>query len=114
MTSTHYGAKAARRSLAERAPSAGAAPTPPVALSEAEWQTIARNLRLSARELEIVRCTLDDCKDRAIAARLHMAVGTVRTHRARLYRKLGVHSRNRLILRVLQERPRPDGDAGAV
>jgi DNA-binding CsgD family transcriptional regulator len=67
------------------------------------WDEIRRSLRLSDRELEIVRRMFDDEKEFAIADNLGIAPRTVHTHIERLYRKLGLTDRGRLLVRVMQE-----------
>jgi DNA-binding CsgD family transcriptional regulator len=60
-------------------------------------------LRLSGRELQIVRGVFDNHKETAIAADLGIAARTVNTHMERLYRKLTVTTRVALVLRVMKE-----------
>lgn len=48
---------------------------------------------LTAREQEILRLLAEGLSNKAIAARLYLSVRTVEGHLARLYEKLGVHSR---------------------
>jgi DNA-binding CsgD family transcriptional regulator len=72
-------------------------------LSELAWREIARSLRLSRREIQIVRAMFDDRKEAAIAAELGVAPRTVHTHVERLYRKLAVNDRLQLTLRVIRE-----------
>src|SRR5262252_569427 len=67
------------------------------------WKALARSLRISDRELEIIQGIFDDQKEFAIAAELTISVHTVHTHLERLYRKLGVSSRVGLILSILSE-----------
>ena len=71
--------------------------------STVAWERIARTLKLSARESQIVRGTFDDQTESAIAACLQIAPSTVHTHVRRLHRKLAVNDRAQLILRVMQE-----------
>ena len=80
-----------------RHPSAGSA-----LLNEADWAETARALRLSGRELQIVRGVFDNLKETAIATDLGIAPRTVDTHLERLYRKLTVTTRVALVLRVMQ------------
>jgi ATP/maltotriose-dependent transcriptional regulator MalT len=54
------------------------------------WKTIAKSLRISDRELEIIQGIFDDRKELAIADELKISMHTVHTHLERLYRKLGV------------------------
>jgi len=67
------------------------------------WEVIAKSLRLSARELQIIQGIFDDQKEFAIAHELAISVHTVHTHLERLYRKLGVSSRVGLVLCILSE-----------
>jgi DNA-binding CsgD family transcriptional regulator len=69
-------------------------------LSDAQWTIIARVLRLSGREAEIVSCLLDDASEAEIADGLGISSHTVHTHVERLYRKLGVGSRCQLAVRL--------------
>jgi DNA-binding CsgD family transcriptional regulator len=71
--------------------------------SEPEWAKIGRSLKLSGRELQLVRGMFDDSTDFAIAENLGISPHTVRTHCKRSYRKLGVTDRAELILRVMRE-----------
>ncbi len=67
-----------------------------------EWQSLAEELHLSGRELQIVRHIFDDEKESMIARHLGMSPHTVHTHIGRLYRKLDTGSRCGLILRVFR------------
>jgi DNA-binding NarL/FixJ family response regulator len=70
--------------------------------SEQAWAEIARSLRLSARELQIVRAVFDDQTEYAIAADLGISPHTVHTHFERLHRKLAITDRVQLVLRVTE------------
>ena len=56
------------------------------------WNEIGRGLRLSARELEIIRGLYDGHKESAIGAAVSCSARTVETHLRRLHAKLNVHS----------------------
>jgi DNA-binding NarL/FixJ family response regulator len=71
--------------------------------SERAWQEIARSLKLSSRELQIVRKVFDDHTEFAIADDLSVSPHTVHTHCERLYRKLAVTDRVKLVLRITDE-----------
>ena len=58
--------------------------------SEQEWAKIGRSLKLSGRELQLVRGMFDDSTDFAIADDLGISPHTVHTHCKRSYHKLGV------------------------
>ena len=72
-------------------------------LSYDAWKVIAKSLRISDRELQIIQGIFDDRKEFAIADELKISMHTVHTHLERLYRKLGVSSRAGLILCILSE-----------
>jgi ATP/maltotriose-dependent transcriptional regulator MalT len=72
-------------------------------LPYAAWETIAKSLRISNRELQIVQGVFDDRKEYAIAHELKISMHTVHTHLERLYRKLGVTSRLGLVLCIVSE-----------
>jgi len=71
--------------------------------SDDAWRHLARVLRLSGRELEILQAVFDDQKESTIAADLGISTHTVHTHLERLYRKLRVSSRVALVVRVIAE-----------
>jgi DNA-binding CsgD family transcriptional regulator len=71
-------------------------------LTEEDWARTARTLRLSGRELEIVREVFDNHTEHAMAANHFIADGTVHTHLKRLYHKLAVTTRVALVLRVME------------
>lgn len=72
-------------------------------LSELAWKEIGRSLKLSGRELQLVRGVFDDNTELAIASNLGIARRTVCTHSERLYRKLAVTGRVKLVLRIMEE-----------
>jgi DNA-binding NarL/FixJ family response regulator len=67
------------------------------------WRLIAKSLRISDRELQIIQEIFDDRKESAIADDLTISVHTVHTHLERLYRKLGVSTRVGLVVYILSE-----------
>ena len=71
--------------------------------SEYAWREIARSLRLSGRELQLVRAVCDDHTEFTIATDLHISPHTIHTHSERLYRKLAVTNRVKLVLRIIGE-----------
>lgn len=71
--------------------------------SSQAWEEIARNLHLSARELQIVRGVFDDQKELTLAKILGISAHTIHTHVGRLHRKLAVTDRSQLIQLVMQE-----------
>jgi len=71
--------------------------------SEQAWGEIARSLKLSGRELQIVREVFDDHTEFTIANDLKLSPYTVHTHCERLYHKLAVTDRVKLVLRVIDE-----------
>jgi DNA-binding NarL/FixJ family response regulator len=69
--------------------------------SDQAWEEIARSLKLSSRELQIVRKVFDDHTEFAIADDLSVSPHTIHTHCERLYHKLAVTDRVKLVLRVM-------------
>ena len=69
-------------------------------LTHLEWSVIATSLRLSQRESEIARRMLDVVSESDIAEQLSIAPRTVHGHLERLYRKLRVHNRYELVVRL--------------
>jgi DNA-binding NarL/FixJ family response regulator len=59
---------------------------------------------LTEREAEIIALLRGRSGIEQIADQLHVTVNTVRTHLENIYRKLGVHSRTDLLLKVFRER----------
>jgi DNA-binding NarL/FixJ family response regulator len=72
-------------------------------LSAQAWGEVAHSLKLSTRELQIVRGIFDDCTEFAIADDLGVSPHTVHTHCGRLYKKLAVTDRAMLMLRIIAE-----------
>jgi DNA-binding CsgD family transcriptional regulator len=68
-----------------------------------EWSLIARRLRLSGRESEVARLTLEDLDEADIASSLRIAPRTVRAHLEHAYRKMAVHNRCQFAMRVFRE-----------
>jgi len=71
--------------------------------SNRAWDEIARSLKLSGRELQIIKDVFDDCTEFAIAAHLGVSPCTIHTHCERLYHKLAVTDRVKLVLRITDE-----------
>ena len=94
--------RALRRPLAEP-PQPSGLPTGSALLSDQAWARIAQSLKLSARELEIVRFDFDNLTDATIAANLRRSPHTIHSHMNRLFKKLGVTTRTQLAVRVFQE-----------
>ncbi len=68
---------------------------------EHAWDEVGRMLRLSGRELQIVRGMFNDKIQYAIAAELGISPHTVHTHVERVYHKLGATNRAQLLVRVM-------------
>src|ERR1035438_8213196 len=79
------------------------APAGAALLTDMAWSEIARSLKLSARELEIVRGVLDNLKEDAIAGNLGISEHTIHTHLHRLFGKLRVTTRTQMVMRIMQE-----------
>ena len=68
---------------------------------EMNWDHVGMTLRLSPRELQVVRLVFRGHKQYAIAQELGLALGTVKTYTQRVYRKLGVRDQRELLLAVV-------------
>ncbi len=64
------------------------------------WAAIVDALKCSSQEAMVLRLVIAGCKERAVARRTRVSVSTVGEYMKRLYRKLGVHDRVGLCLRV--------------
>src|SRR5438046_2895378 len=98
-------AKEARRAARPAGPAGSKRPISAgsAILSDRVWSEIARSLRFTTRELQIVRGVFDDRTEFAIAADLGISPHTVHTHLERLRHKLAVVDRTSLVLQVVKE-----------
>jgi DNA-binding NarL/FixJ family response regulator len=71
--------------------------------SDQAWEEIARGFKLSGRELQVIKDIFDDLTESAIAAHHGVSPHTVHTYCERLYRKLAVTGRVKLVLRIMDE-----------
>jgi DNA-binding NarL/FixJ family response regulator len=60
-------------------------------------------LKLSKRELQIVRDVFDNLKDDAMACDLGASRNTIHTYLHRLFAKLHVSTRTQMVVRIIQE-----------
>jgi DNA-binding CsgD family transcriptional regulator len=72
-------------------------------LSPDEWNEMRRTLRFSVRESEIASLIVMNLGNATIAAQLGISAHTVHSYLERLYRKLGIGSREELISRIFFE-----------
>jgi DNA-binding NarL/FixJ family response regulator len=73
-----------------------------------DWTALCHTFSLSPRESEVARLILEELDEQDIASNLGIAQRTVRAHVEHLYRKLGVHSRYQLVIRLFREYVRLD------
>ncbi len=66
-----------------------------------EWDRLTQQLRLSARQAEVVRALLEDMTVEAVATQLGIRPDTVKTYLKRSYQRLKVRSRAQLALRIM-------------
>jgi DNA-binding CsgD family transcriptional regulator len=72
-------------------------------LDDADWHELNAALRLTNRELEVIKSVFHAQTEAGIAVELGISINTVHTHLGRVYKKLGVQSAAGLILRVFSE-----------
>ena len=65
-----------------------------------EWDELGCDLKLSPRALQLVRGIFDDQTEEGIACDLRISVHTVHSHLTRIYRTLGVCSRDQLLVYI--------------
>jgi DNA-binding NarL/FixJ family response regulator len=71
--------------------------------SKRAWDEVARRLRLSQREVDVLRGMFDGLTESAMAVELRISLRTVHTHVERLHRKLRVTHQVALVLLVVVE-----------
>jgi DNA-binding CsgD family transcriptional regulator len=71
-----------------------------VPLFPEEWRELARELRLSPRELEIVQLLCTGAPAAVISQLLGISINTVHTHMSRMHCKLKVNSSVGIIARI--------------
>jgi DNA-binding CsgD family transcriptional regulator len=76
------------------------------------FDRLCKSHHLSARERELLHLTVAGLANRHIAGELHLALGTVKNYKRRLYRKLGVHSERKLVHMVANLPPIEAGSLG--
>jgi DNA-binding CsgD family transcriptional regulator len=74
-----------------------------VMFSDQAWEEIGRSFKLSGRELQVVKDIFDDRTESAIATHYCVSQHTVHTYCERLYHKLAVTGRVKLVLRIVDE-----------
>ena len=72
-------------------------------LSDHAWSEIAKALRITKREIQIIQGVFDNLTQKGIASRLDMAEHTAHTHLNRLFVKLTVTTRTELVLRIVEQ-----------
>jgi DNA-binding CsgD family transcriptional regulator len=72
-------------------------------LSDLAWLEVARSLRLTKRELQIVQGVFDNLPKTGIAGRFKISEHTVHTHLNRLFKKLAVTTRTDLVLCIMEQ-----------
>lgn len=71
-------------------------------LSPSDWKQIARALRLTARQQEVVTLIFGDHSRKGIASKLGCTRDGARAHIDQIFEKLAVKSRLQVVLRVVR------------
>lgn len=90
---------------------AGNGDVPESLLSQDQWEKLSEHLALSPRQRDVCHSLLRGLSDSQIADELGIAKSTVRTHLQLLYSRLSVQDRVELILTLVREHMRINGDA---
>ena len=72
--------------------------------SEQQWEHICQSMALSSREELVCRLLCDGHTRAVIAESMNVTPRTVRHHMERIHRRLGVHNRVGVVLRLIQLR----------
>jgi DNA-binding NarL/FixJ family response regulator len=75
---------------------------PPVAARLVSHMRSPELPRLTAREVEVLRCVAQGLSNPEAAARLHIAEATVKTHLLRIFNKLDVDDRTRAVVLAME------------
>ena len=82
-----------------------------------EWDELGCDLKLSPRALQLVRGIFDDKTEEGIAYDLRISVHTVHSYLIRIYQRLGVCSREQLLVyifgRYLEQHRSPESQRSA-
>jgi len=73
-------------------------------LSNKQWELVCESLALSNREESVCRLLCDGHTRAAIAEAMEVTTRTVRHHMEQIHRKLDVHNRVGVVLRLIQVR----------
>jgi DNA-binding CsgD family transcriptional regulator len=76
----------------------GEAPRPGTLRNAAAARRRARAFGLTPREVEIIRCVVAGCTNRAIAKRIGISENTVKSHLTNIFNKSGASNRVELAL----------------
>ena len=69
---------------------------------KSEYRQLLETYPLTKRELEILQLIVDGCSNAAIAERLYITVGTVKTHVRNILNKLAAEDRTQAAVRALR------------
>lgn len=73
----------------------------PELFSVAEWKALGESLGLTPRQLQVARLVCRGCGRSEIAHRLGVAPSTVRMHSVELFRRLDIHDRIGVPIRLI-------------
>jgi DNA-binding NarL/FixJ family response regulator len=91
-----------RNKAAAPVPAAVASKTVAISASEPEYSQLIEAYPLTERELEVLQLIVDGCSNAAIAEKLYITVGTVKTHVRNILNKLCADDRTQAAVRALR------------
>jgi DNA-binding NarL/FixJ family response regulator len=71
--------------------------------SESEWRGLADLMQMSRQQRRIVWCLTQGMGDKDIAQAMGITPSTVRTHLDRIFKRMGVDDRVKLVLLLVRE-----------
>lgn len=71
-------------------------------IDSGQWTKIQQKYGLSRREIDVCKAMCRGCSNKQIAAILGISASTIEGHQNKIYLKVGVHTRIRLLLTFLE------------
>lgn len=83
---------------------------PNAIFTDEQWEMILNRLELPNRQRQVVRHLFEGRSDKQIAQAIGIALPTVRSHLRRIYSRFDVQDRTELVLYIVRQYMRINGD----